>query len=78
MVCPVTQLHHALVILLQFPRRGVKMRYRKKREKYGTYGTKTPASSEQMNFFVDFATMVMCAKSEGNTLYIPDQIFFSE
>ena len=45
-VCPVTQLHHALVILLQFPRRGVKMWYRKKREKYGTYGTNTPASSE--------------------------------
>lgn len=66
MVCPVTQLHHALVILLQFPRKGVKMWYRKKREKYGTYGTNTPASSEKMNFSVDFATMVRCARSEGN------------
>ena len=45
-VCPVTQLHHALVILLQFPRRGVKMWYRKKREKYGTYGTNNLASSK--------------------------------
>jgi hypothetical protein len=43
------------------------MWYRKKREKYGTYGTYGPASSEQTNFFVDFATMVRCAKSEGNT-----------
>jgi hypothetical protein len=42
------------------------MWYRKKKEWYGTYGTKTLASSEQVNFFVDFATMVMCAKSKGN------------
>ena len=45
---------------------GVKMWYRKKREKYGIYGTYGPASFEQTNFFVDFATMVRCAKSEGN------------
>ena len=66
-VCPVTQFLHALVILLQFPRRGVKMWYRKKKGKYGTYGTNDLASSEQTNFSVDFATMVMCAKSETNT-----------
>ena len=74
MVCPVTQLHHALVILLQFPHRGVKMWYRKKKEIYGTYGTSgtnDPASSEQANFSVDFATMVMCAKSEGNMGHHP-------
>ena len=68
-VCPVTQLLHALVILLQFPRKGVKMWYRKKKEiyrTYGTYGTSNPTSSEQVNFSVDFSTMVMCEKSEGN------------